>query len=198
MTPPLKKSAFEARAFRDAALRHLARYACSQAGLRRVLQRRAQRLIRAGEEATEDVGAVIEGVITALAAQGLLNDTAFAESRVRSLADRGLAVSAIKQRLSLLGVDRATVAEALERLAIEQGREGDAPSDHAAAVSYARRRRLGPWRAGDETDLRPDERAKQRDKDLMALARRGFSLSVARAVLESDGDSDGWEDGTDD
>ena len=46
-------------------------------------------------------------------------------------------------------------------------------------MAYARRRRLGPWRA---TDQRPTHRA----KDLAALARAGFGYRVARLVVAAD------------
>src|SRR5690606_32957277 len=63
---------------------------------------------------------------------------------------------------------------ALERLQIE----ADIPvSDLPAAISYARRRKLGPFR----TD--PAERSAMRQKDMGALARRGFSQAVTMTVL---------------
>lgn len=180
---------FSPAAFRDAALRHLARYACSRASLRRVLQRRVTRLTRGtrerpGVEPAEDIPAIIEALLNALTDQGLLNDRLFAEGRVRSLADRGLATRVITGKLTLLGIDNDTTQHALAQLAIEQGREGDAPSDLAAATAYARRRRLGPWRVSEAPDD-PKAQAKQRDKDLRSLASRGFSLDLARQVLNA-------------
>ncbi len=179
-------------AFRDAALYHLARYACSRVGLKRVLQRRLQRLRRQGieggdEGASAAIEAVIEAVLDALTAQGLLNDATFAESRARSLSERGLSVRAIEGKLRLLGVDTATIAHGLARVAREQGREdsggpSDHGADHQAATRYARRRRLGPWRS-TALPSDPKERAKVLQRELRSLASRGFSLTVAHAVL---------------
>ena len=49
----------------------------------------------------------------------------------------------------------------------------------AAARRTARRRRLGPWRG-------EDQRAARREKDLAALARAGFSYSVAKTVIDGE------------
>ena len=52
----------------------------------------------------------------------------------------------------------------------------------AAARKAAWRKRLGPWSRGD--------RAASRQKDLAALARAGFSIAVARAVIDGAADED--------
>ncbi|MGH6947427.1 MAG: regulatory protein RecX, partial [Kiloniellales bacterium] len=46
-----------------------------------------------------------------------------------------------------------------------------------AALAFARRRRLGPYRA------EPD-RAGRRERDLAALARQGFAYELARRVID--------------
>jgi regulatory protein len=51
--------------------------------------------------------------------------------------------------------------------------------DLAAAIAYARRRRLGPWRQGDD-------REEHRERDLAALARQGFGYDTARRVIEAE------------
>ena len=48
-----------------------------------------------------------------------------------------------------------------------------------AAARYARRRRLGPFRAAPE-------REERRQRDLAALARAGFAYDVARRVIEAE------------
>lgn len=50
----------------------------------------------------------------------------------------------------------------------------------AAARVAARRKRLGPWSRGD--------RAAQRQKHIATLARAGFSLTIARAVIDGAGE----------
>ena len=158
-----------------AALFYLERYSSSAENLRRVLDRKVRRSIQehGAPEASEAAG-WIAAAIAKLQRNGLLNDRAFAEGRVRRLYAEGKALGRIRQILAAKGVAKPDVEAALERLAME----AEAPvSDLPAAISYARRRRLGPYR----TD--PAERAAMRQKDMGALARRGFSRTIAVKVL---------------
>ena len=58
----------------------------------------------------------------------------------------------------------------------------------AAALAYARRRRIGPYR----TD--PTLRAETRLKDLAALARRGFAPALCRRVIDAEDLEALWEE----
>jgi len=158
-----------------AALFYLERYASSAANLRRVLQRKL--LKRAKEqEIPADASAWIDQVVAKLTGTGLLNDLAFAESRVRRLFSEGKSLSRIRQTLIAKGVDKPTLEKALARLEIE------APgpvSDLPAAIKFARKRRLGPFSAD------PEARREKRQKDIAALARRGFPPEIARRVVNA-------------
>lgn len=57
--------------------------------------------------------------------------------------------------------------------------EEHADPELAAATTYARRRRLGPWGPAAT-------RAERRPRDLAALGRAGFGYQVARKVVEAD------------
>lgn len=72
---------------------------------------------------------------------------------------------------------KGVAPELIER-AIERLRAEAAEPELAAALAYARRRRLGAYRS-------PDTRAGSRDKDLAALSRRGFGCELARRVIET-------------
>jgi regulatory protein len=150
-----------------ATMAYLERYASSAENLRRVLRRKvAQRCRLRGEDPAEFQDMVDEVVARALRS-GLLDDTRYAEGRVASLRRRGGSARAIQAKLAQKGVPKATIAAALE---------GEPEDEVAAAHALARRRRLGPYRAG--------ERAPYRDKDLAAMARAGFSFAVARDVID--------------
>jgi len=56
--------------------------------------------------------------------------------------------------------------------------EQAAEPDLAAALAYARRRRIGPYRGG------PADPA-ARERELAALGRRGFTYETARRVVEA-------------
>ena len=165
---------------REAALLHLARFAATEAGLRRVLERRVDRWARAAEaegQPREHIAAAAAAaraaaaeVAAAMVQAGAVDDAAFAESRARRLARGGRSRRAIAAHLAGKGVDAATAAAALP-----EGEEAELD----AALAYCRRRRIGPFARGAED-------AETRRRALAALARGGFEHGVARRALEMD------------
>jgi regulatory protein len=163
---------------KDAALHYLGRYAASTTRLRQVITRRIGRSAKANEFDPQPLLQELERVIAMLTRTGLLNDAAFAESRARSLNRRGGSRRQISAKLAAAGVARATTAEALA------GMEEELPdAEFGAAVAYAKRRRLGVFRTS------PDHTPERRRKDLMAMARAGFALDLARRALAGEVDS---------
>jgi regulatory protein len=157
---------------KDAALHYLGRYAASTARLRQVMTRRIRRSAKANELDPEPLLQELERVVAMLTRTGLLNDASFADGRVRSLHRRGGSRRQIAAKLGAAGVAQATTAQALA------GLEDELPdAEFSAALAYAKRRRLGAFRAT------PDESPERRRKDLMAMARAGFALDLARRAL---------------
>jgi len=157
-------------ALREAALAYLARYAATEVGLRRVLERRIERWARATNGSDDAVAAAKHAageVVARLAEVGAVSDSAFAESRAHRLARAGRSRRAITAALVAKGVDGETARRAL-------------PSDETelvSALALARRRRIGPFRAGEALD----DAARRRE--LGVLARAGFPENVARRAL---------------
>lgn len=166
----------------NAALFYLQRFASSAENLRRVLLRRVDKAARLmdDEEAAERLRAQgpewVDALIERYRGSGLLDDATYADARARSLYRRGAPLKAIARGLMVKGVDAETAGETLERL-----REEHPDADLTAAMAFAKRRRLGPFRAAE---LRPA----YRDKDLAALGRAGFSYELARRVVEAEED----------
>jgi regulatory protein len=164
-------------ALEKAALTYLERYASSVENLRRVLLRRIERAARAvaPEQAAAERRqgrARVDEVVAVLRARRLLDDSAYAEARVRSLSRQGRSRAGIAQRLATKGVEAGAVQDALAGLAAE------GETDLAAAARFAKRRRLGPFRAAAE-------RSTRRARDLAALGRAGFSFEIARRVVDA-------------
>jgi len=156
-----------------AAMAYLERYSSSAENLRRVLRRKVDKRCRLrGEDPAEFHEAIDEVVAKSLRA-GLIDDSRYAQARVATLRRRGGSARAIQAKLSAKGVDRSTIADALE------GADGD---EESAAHAFARRRKLGPYR--------PGERAPYRDKDLAAMARAGFRFDVARGIIDAEPDEE--------
>ena len=170
-------------ALHDAALAHLARYAATEAGLLRVLDRRIDRWARsAAADATDPDGIAAQAaaarqearqVVARLAASGVVSDAAFAESRARSLVRAGRSRQAVAAHLAAKGVDRTLALAAAP---------DDPTTELAAALVLARRRRIGPFRIGEEPD------ATGRRRELAMLARAGFAQSIASRALAMDAD----------
>ena len=157
-----------------AALAYLERYASSAENLRRVLRRKVDKRCRLRGEDPAEFQDMIDEVVAKSLRSGLIDDTRYAQARVATLRRRGGSARAIQAKLSAKGVDRTTIAAALE--------DGDEDDEEQAARAFARRRKLGPFR--------PGERAPYRDKDLAAMARAGFRFDVARRVIEGERDED--------
>jgi regulatory protein len=173
----------DAATLHDAALRYLARFAATEAGLRRVLERRVDRWKRHAERGGLDTELsaaqaakardAVREVVARLVAAGAVNDAAYAESRARSLVRAGRSRRAVGAYLAAKGVDPATAATAIP---------GSESSELAAALVLARKRRIGPFRIGEV----PDEAGRRRE--LGVLARAGFPQSVARRALTMEPD----------
>lgn len=173
----------------EAALSYLARGAASIDSVTKSLERRvsnwARRAVRGGQRDAEAVAAeaaeareLIPAIVARLGEVGLVNDTTFAENRARSMSTAGRSRRAITSHLTQKGVDAATVREAVPR---------DAGAELHAALTFARKRRIGPFAAPDEDADREAKRAAER-KALGAMARAGFDWNVCDRVMRMDRD----------
>ncbi len=161
------------RYLRNSALHYLQRYASSSGHLRRLLRAKVTRSARAHDTDPEAGAAAIEALIADLLGAGLLDDTRYAAERARILHRRGASARAIRAGLMAKKVESDDFERALAGL-----RDEAAEPELAAALAYARRRRLGPYR-------KDDARQEYREKDLAALGRRGFGYDLARRVIET-------------
>ncbi|WP_458095906.1 RecX family transcriptional regulator [Roseomonas sp. WA12] len=167
----------------EAALNHLARFAATEAGLTRVLQRRvarwAQRAEREGMVAEVVAPIVAAGraaagvVARKMVAAGAVDDAAFAAARTRRLSRAGRSKRAIAAHLTAKGVGAETASGTLEEAGTDEV---------TAALAHLRRRRAGPF------DRSPPEEAEAaraaRMKAMGSLARAGFPREVAEVALD--------------
>ena len=167
-------------ALHEAALAHLARSAATSTTLGRALERKVAAWARRAAQAAHDpelieanvvaCRASIEAILTRFREVGLLNDAAYAKSRARSLSRSGRSRRAISAHLAAKGIDAETARDVL-------------PADVdelAAALAFARKRRIGPY----ARELPVDRAAKQ--KALAAMARAGFGWSTSERALGMD------------
>ncbi len=177
-----------------AAYWYLERFATSAENLRRVLMRRIEKSAIAHGTDRDDGAAVVDAIIRRLRGDGLLDDAAYAEARARVLRAAGKPARAIKWTLAGKGVKAETVNRAIAAVDAENACDGE-DADFRAAVKFAKRRRLGPYRdpARDPGDTGKEARQKRasaskearQKKDLAALARAGFSYGVAEKIVKT-------------
>ncbi|PZW47099.1 regulatory protein [Humitalea rosea] len=175
-TPP--SPAPDAARLREVALAHLGKFAATEVGLRRVLERRIARWAREAEVAGGDPAdiaaaaatarAEAAGVARALAQAGIVDDASFAAARAGRLQRGGKSRRAIAAHLAAKGV-----GSEVARAALPEGEEAEL----LAALGALRRRRAGPFAMGESDGV-------ARNRALAALARAGFPRGVAVAALE--------------
>lgn len=157
--PPLDEEGLE-----RLALFYAGRYATTRAKLRAYLRRKATERGWAGPGEPP-----IERLAERCAALGYVDDRAFAAARAASLMRRGYGERRVRQALRAAGVEAAD-AEAVNREAEEEA--------WAAALRFARRRRIGPW-----SHIPPDREG--RGKAAAALLRAGHPIDIVRRLLDA-------------
>ena len=154
-----------------AALFYLQRYSSSSGNLKFVLQRKVWSAARESEIDQEEARSWIDDVVAKIVRAGLLDDRKFAETRVLSLRRSGESTRSIRLKLAAKGVEGDLVEHALQQDELEN-------DELTAAIAYARKRRLGPFHTSGK-------REELQEKDLAALARRGFRYETCRLVIEA-------------
>ncbi len=160
-----------AAALERSAQRYLERYDTASGHLRRLLMAKVTLSARVHNTDADEGSQVVEALLQRFQKAGVLDDERFARARVRSLRAKGCSRAMIRARLAAKGVARTLIDEVLAT-----AEDAGATGDLAAAVTYARRRRLGPFRRED--------RAERRERDLAALGRQGFDYETARRVID--------------
>ena len=156
--PPLDHEKLE-----ELALRYVERFATTRARLRDYLRRKVRERGWSGER-EPDVAAIAER----FAAQGYVDDAAYALSKARSLTGRGYGKRRLVEKLWVAGIEEADGEEA--RLHADE-------EAVASALNFAERRRLGPFAPA------PCSGPKEREKALAVMLRAGHGFGLARAIL---------------
>lgn len=157
------------------ALYYLERYDSSTGHLRRLLQRKILLSARVHGTDPEEGAAAVERLIARLSGLGLLDDVRYARERVRSLLARGTSAAMIRAKLRAKSLPPELIDAALA-----EDEDNGPGRELRAALRYAKRRRLGPYRL----EKRPGERAERRERDLAAMGRQGFDYETARRVVD--------------
>ncbi len=156
--PPLDGPALE-----RLALRYVERFATTRGRLADYLRRKLRERGWAGAEAADPTA-----LAERMAAAGYIDDRAYGEAKAASMARRGLGARRVTGALRAARIEDADMGAITPAI--------DARS-WAAAVAFARRRRIGPFAAA------PAERG-AREKQIAAMARAGHPFALARRLAE--------------
>ena len=167
-----------ARYLENSAAHYLGRFATSRAHLRQLMMQKVKRSAEHHGTDPAEGEKFVDDIIAKFEKYGFLDDKAYAEMRARSLHAKGTPVRGIRYKLMQKGLGEDHIEAALEHLADE---ERAADLDLTAALTLARRRRIGPYRTDDK-----DVRDERREKDMAVLARAGFSYDVVCQILDAD------------
>ena len=156
--PPL-----DGRQLDELALRYVARFATSRAKLASYLKRKLRERGWEGEQEPP-----IETVVARLCELGYVDDAAYASGLARSLGSRGYGQRRVAGALAAAGIAEADAEDAL--ITAETQSE-------AAALHFARKKRIGPYAVGDA------DRA-TREKWVAAMIRAGHGFGIARRLAD--------------
>jgi regulatory protein len=146
-------------------LAYVARFATSRAKLTRYLARKIRESEWVGDD---DAMASCEAVADRMERLRYLDDRQYAAMRAGAMTRRGLGVQRVKAQLFVDGIAPEDSGEAIE---VAEG------AAIAAAIGFARRRRLGPF------SVRASDDPARRERQVAAFARAGHSLALARRIL---------------
>jgi regulatory protein len=168
-----------ARYLHNSGLAYLQRFPASSMHFRTIMMRKIHKSCRHHtEQNMEDCQALLEDLIVKFHDLSLLDDKGYLRGMIRSLRKRGLSSKQIAQKLQQKGYERDAIESAVmvhDREEFESEYEGD----FYAALTFARRKKLGPFDVMNKRDP---------EKSLASMARAGYSYGIAKKVLDMDAD----------
>lgn len=154
---------------KNIALYYLKRFESSVANLRSVLQRRVNDYAYQNKEFDRgEAYQWIEDILADFQRYGYLNDSRYAEIKIKDYMSAGKSVRYIKGKMREKGIDEEILSALLE------DQEYD---EFEAALKLAKKKHIGPFRTDEEA------RFENRQKDMGTLVRAGFSYDVVQRVI---------------
>ncbi len=157
------------------AMFYLERFSSSSANLKKILMRRVHKSVPFhGEPSMEIATKMVDDTVAKLIELKIIDDALYAKSRTTSFRRAGNSKRQISAKLFAKGLESDQINKAIET--VDKAHEHKDP-ELTAAIRYAQRRRIGPYRTKKINDPEQDK------KDLAKLARGGFSFDIAKKAL---------------
>ena len=149
------------------ALRYVERFATTRAKLETYLRSKLRERGWSGADAPP-----VEALAAQLVELGYISDRVYGEAKARGLQARGFGARRVGQALTAAGLEPELRKEI-----------GASVDGEAAAFTYARRKKIGPY------GPKVEDRA-VRQKQLAAMLRAGHDFATARAILGASAEDD--------
>ena len=163
----------------NSGLYYLERFSSCSENFRRVMRRKISKSCYAHPDQDENkCHEMLEELIIKFERLDLLNDRTYARAQITTLRRRGKSTRYIQNHLTGKGLSADHISAALFHYAEEHS---DDQGDETAALTFARKKKIGPYRGSKE---------KNAQKELSSLARAGFSYDIARKIIELDSDEE--------
>jgi regulatory protein len=164
----------------NSGLYYLERFSSSAENFRQVMLRKVRKSCMAHPD--QDFGTcaeMVDRLLTKFIELELLNDPQYTRAMVTTLRRRGKSERYIIGFLKNKGLEPNLIKSTLEKYEAQNTPE-DGRTDKDAALIFARKKRLGPYRSTKEKNVQ---------KELGSFARAGFSYDIAKKIIEiEDGD----------
>lgn len=146
------------------ALRYVERFATTRAKLRSYLHRKVR---ERGWSGSEPAG--VDALCDRIVELGYIDDRAFAEAKGVAMTRRGLGARRVGEALRAAGIEERDRGEVRDIVAERSG---------VAALTFARRRRIGPF-----APVQPDR--DQRERQMAQMLRAGHDFATARRIVDA-------------
>jgi regulatory protein len=178
-----------------AAYHYLERFASSSGNLKRVLEGKIRRRNDDFAPLSTEQAGWIDDLVEKCIRLELIDDEAYARARVNGLRRQGKSSRAIRQWLKSRFIPDDLIEQAMQEADaagsfLMADTDDDLHPDAEAALTHARKKRLGPWgRSGKEKpDREPEDRKaalNRRNREVASFARAGFSFDLAQKIIDS-------------
>ena len=173
MNPISNKSEFEDLTLnlKDLAYSYLEKYNPSKQQLKVYLLKKYLTKIK-GSKSKKEVSMVIDEIVQNLEKNKFINDELYSDSKARMYLRRGYSLNKINQSLKNKGIDDQFIKKSINKI-----KEDKIEPDFVSALKLCKRRRIGALRPGSNREL-------FYKKDMVILARNGFSFELSKKVLD--------------
>ncbi len=161
----------------NSGLYYLERFAASKAHFITVMSRKARKsCMHHKDQNYNECVTMVKQLADKFENLGLLNDAVYTNAQITSLRRKGLSRNAILQKMQTKGISRDKTVAVLATLDEEQHETTD-DAERKAALTLARKRKIGPFFINDRKEEDPR-------KSMGIFARAGFSYDIAKSILE--------------